>query len=43
MVEWARLDEKAKEKDRDVIRNMPDILRQAGMQILRLSSALPSP
>ena len=43
MVEWARLDDGAKEKDRDVIRNLPDILRQAGLQILRLSSAPPAP
>jgi hypothetical protein len=40
MVEWARLSEIPKDKDRDVIRNLPDILRQAGFQILRLDSAL---
>lgn len=50
MVTWAGLTEATKDKDRDVIRNMPDILRQAGFQILRLSpastpsaSTLPSP
>jgi hypothetical protein len=43
MVDWDSLTDSAKEKDRDVIRNMPDILRQAGFQILRFtsSSALP--
>ena len=38
MVEWGRLNGPTKEKDRDVIWNMPDILRQAGFQILRLDS-----
>lgn len=38
MVEWARLDENAKEKDRDVIRNLPGIVRQAGFEIMRLDS-----
>lgn len=44
MVEWARLDEVTKGKDRDVIWNLPDVLRQAGFQILRLkpTSAGPS-
>jgi hypothetical protein len=39
MAEWAVLSEGAKNKDRDVIRHLPDILRQAGFQILRLPPA----
>lgn len=37
MVGWGDLSEDAREKDRAAIRNMPDILRQAGFQILRLA------
>jgi voltage-gated potassium channel Kch len=43
MTDWDGLTERAKEKDRDVIRNMPEILRQAGFQILRLNSASARP
>ncbi len=39
LVEWNVLDEGAKNKDRDVVRHLPDILRQAGFQILRLPPA----
>jgi Trk K+ transport system NAD-binding subunit len=39
MVSWDDLTESAKDKDRDVVRNMPHILRQAGFQILRYTSA----
>jgi hypothetical protein len=36
LVEWQYLSEAAKDKDRDAIRELPAILRQAGFQILRL-------
>src|SRR6185437_12860172 len=42
MVAWNELTEGTKEKDRDVIWNMPGVLRQAGFQILRLDPAAPN-
>jgi voltage-gated potassium channel Kch len=42
MVEWARLNEMTKDKDRGVIWNLPDIVRQAGFQILRLDPLDPA-
>ena len=36
LVDWQYLSEAAKDKDRDAIRELPAILRQAGFQILRL-------
>jgi hypothetical protein len=36
LVDWQYLSENAREKDRDAIRELPDILREAGFQILRL-------
>lgn len=36
LVDWDDLSETAKDKDRDAIRELPEILRQAGFQILRL-------
>ena len=38
MVDWDSLSDSAKDKDRDVVKNMPCILRQAGFQILRFAS-----
>lgn len=37
LVDWQYLSEIAKDKDRDAIRELPAILRQAGFQILRLA------
>ena len=36
LVDWQYLSGAAKDKDRDAIRELPAILRQAGFQILRL-------
>ena len=36
LVDWENLSSAAQEKDRDTIRELPQILRQAGFQILRL-------
>jgi hypothetical protein len=36
LVDWQYLSENARDKDRDAIRELPGILRQAGFQILRL-------
>jgi hypothetical protein len=36
LVDWQYLSDAAKDKDRDAIRELPAILRQAGFQILRL-------
>lgn len=38
MVDWDNLTEGTKEKDRDVVCNMPGILRQAGFEIMRFDS-----
>lgn len=43
MVSWDDLSDESKEKDRAAIRNMPDILRQAGFQILRFASVSAAP
>lgn len=37
LVEWQHLSESAREKDRDAVRELPAILRQAGFQIVRRS------
>jgi hypothetical protein len=41
LVDWEYLSESAREKDRDAIRELPQILRQAGFQILRLPPRSP--
>jgi hypothetical protein len=41
LVDWQYLSESAGEKDRDAVRELPAILRQAGFQILRLPPRTP--
>jgi TrkA-N domain/RyR domain len=41
LVDWQYLSETARHKDRDAIRELPAILRQAGFQILRLPTQSP--
>ena len=41
LVDWQYLSENARDKDRDAIRELPQILRQVGFQILRLPPRFP--
>jgi hypothetical protein len=35
MLEWSKLDEPAKQKDRDLIAKMPEILASMGYELVR--------
>jgi hypothetical protein len=37
MVDWAELSERDRDRDRDVIRNMPTVLAHAGLRIVRMA------
>jgi TrkA-N domain/RyR domain len=41
MVDWDELTEADRDRDRDVIRNMPAVLAQAGLRIVRMTPAAP--